>query len=261
MLLEKKFDEGVICWVDLGSTDLKRTKEFYCKLFNWSAHDFNVPGAGTYTTFKYEGKNVAAAYEIVSQQAQGKAFPFWMSYVAVDNVEASVKKAEALGGVIVLSPTDVDNRGKMAVVKDPTGAVFALWEAKSFAGIELCHVPCSLAWNELYTTDTSKANDFYTKLFNWEVDTVPMPVGVYTNFKIKGNYVCGMLQINEYMGPIPSNWAVYFQVKNCDETAKSVVELGGKILIPPTDLPNGGRIATVQDPAGVIFSIQHGIHE
>jgi hypothetical protein len=65
----------------------------------------------------------------------------------------------------------------------------------------------------------------------------------------------GMLKIAPEMGPVPPNWMVYLAVDDCDRRVGEAQGLGAKVLVPPMDIPNAGRMATLQDPEGAVFSI------
>src|SRR6185503_6102956 len=91
-------------------------------------------------------------------------------------------------------PFDVSTFGRMAVVKDPTGAVFALWQAKDNKGSGIYNVPGSFCWNELVTNDTQKAGNFYSNVFGWARETMSGPIE-YTMFKNGDRGAGGMYKI------------------------------------------------------------------
>src|ERR1700722_11814698 len=113
----------------------------------------------------------------------------------------------------------------------------------------------SFGWNELATTDPIKCKEFYTKLFGWTTEDSPMPHGVYTVFSNDGQKIAGMLQMTAEWGTSRPHWMPYVTVADTDASAKRVAELGGKVCVPPTDIPNIGRFAVVEDPVGGDFSI------
>ena len=110
-------------------------------------------------------------------------------------------------------------------------------------------------WNELATSDAAKCKEFYTKLFGWTAIDKPMGPMTYTIFQHEGRDVGGMMQMGPEWGNIPSHWMSYVHVADCDAAAKRLTELGGKVCVPPTDIPNVGRFAVVSDPSGATFSI------
>ncbi|MDP9001598.1 MAG: VOC family protein [Myxococcota bacterium] len=113
-------------------------------------------------------------------------------------------------------------------------------------------------WHELHTSDRPKAAKFYTQLIGWETKDVPMGPGEpYTLCQRESKDVAG---ITKSMAPanVPPHWLPYIAVADVDASAGKVKELGGKILMEPTDIPNIGRFAAVADPQGAAFAIYKG---
>jgi predicted enzyme related to lactoylglutathione lyase len=109
-------------------------------------------------------------------------------------------------------------------------------------------------WNELATPDAARCEQFYTQLFGWTAETTPMGPSRYTYFKQDGNNVGGMLQMTAEWAGIRPHWMPYVHVTDVDATARRITELGGKVCVPPSDIPVG-RFAVVEDPTGGTFSI------
>ncbi len=110
----------------------------------------------------------------------------------------------------------------------------------------------AFVWNELMTTDISKATAFYTALFGWTTREMDMgPAGKYTLWVKDGKDQGGGMQ----MPNVPAHWLSYVAVPNVDESAKKTMELGGNIHVPPTDIPNVGRFAVIQDPTGAFLGL------
>ena len=151
-------------------------------------------------------------------------------------------------------PFDVGPNGRMAIIQDPTGPVFAVWQAKAHPGAGVYRDIGALCWNELGTNDTEKAGDFYTTLFGWSRENMPGPME-YTVFKNGGDGIAGMYKITPEMGPIPPHWMVYFAVSDCDATVQKTTESGGGVMRPAEDIPGIGRFAILQDPASAVFAI------
>jgi predicted enzyme related to lactoylglutathione lyase len=165
-------------------------------------------------------------------------------------------KAKALGGKLAREPFDVMDVGRMAVIEDPTGAVFAIWESKKHIGAQLVNEHGALTWNELMTTDVDKAGKFYTHLFDWGSDTADMGGFTYTSFMNGDRPAGGMMQIDpKTMGDVPTHWLVYFAVDDCDAAAEKAKSLGGNVVSPPRDIPEVGRFAVVLDPQGAGFAM------
>jgi predicted enzyme related to lactoylglutathione lyase len=171
-------------------------------------------------------------------------------------VDASAAKAASLGGTVILPGMDVFDSGRLAFIQDPTGAMFGLWQAKNHPGAGVLDEPGALCWTELMTGDTGKAKGFYTGLFGWQAEAMPMgPERTYTIFKRGEAQAGGMMQIAPEMGPVPPHWMIYFAVGDYDGMVAKAQGLGAGITVPGTDIPNIGRFAILSDPQGAHFAI------
>lgn len=243
---------GTFCWPELGTTDQAAAKTFYSSLFGWTTEDIPMDAGATYTMLRQGGKDVGALYALGAQQ-QGMP-PHWGSYVAVESADAAAAKAKQLGGTVVAEPFDVFDIGRMAVLQDPSGAIVSVWQAKKHLGAGVLDEPGALCWSELLTKDTAKAGPFYTQMFGWSSEIMPMEQP-YTVFKNQGTPAAGMMAIDASMGDMPSAWMTYFGVENCAASAEKAKQLGAQVLVPPTPIPNIGTFAVLMDPQGAAFSI------
>jgi hypothetical protein len=183
------------------------------------------------------------------------AAPSWSTYVTVDDADRAIARAREHGAVVVVEPMDVLDAGRTAVFLDPTGARLSVWQPKQHQGAQLVNEPNALCWNELATRDINTAKDFYKAVFGWVGDTNAFEGTTYTEWKLDDRSVGGMIQIDEdWPDEIPSHWIVYFHVDDCDVAAARAEELGGKVAVPPTDIPPG-RFAVISDPQEAMFSI------
>lgn len=113
----------------------------------------------------------------------------------------------------------------------------------------------TFCWNELASKDASVSGKFYSELFGWKAIEVPMEGMNYTIFKAEDKDVGGMCQMNAEWGETPSHWMAYVAVADVDALAARVEELGGKVCVPPTDIPTVGRFSVIQDPTGATLSM------
>jgi uncharacterized protein len=248
---------GTFSWPELATTDQKGAVAFYRALFGWDLNDVPLGPGETYSMFQMKGKEVSAACTLQQEQRQMGVPPHWNSYVTVKNVDEAAKKAQSLGGKLLMPPFDVMDAGRMAVLQDPTGAVFEIWEPKRSIGARILNEPGALCWTELTTSDTKAAESFYTQLFGWvpKHSAVGSPME-YTEFSVGGTPSIGMMAKPEGMpAHIPSYWMPYFQVTNADQSASKGKELGGKVMIGPQDIPGTGRFAILTDPQGAMFAV------
>lgn len=254
MPVSKDVKPGTFCWVELGTSDSASAKKFYGSLFGWKPNDTPAGPDMTYTMLQLDGKDAGGMYEMPDDMKSMGIPPHWLSYVNVVDVDATTKKAGELGAKIMREPMDVMEVGRMAVIQDPTGATFALWQPKAHGGASVVNEPGALCWNELLTTDTGKASKFYSELFGWTANTKDMGGMMYTSFMNGDQPAAGMMEITKQMGPVPPNWMVYFATDDCDKTADKATTGGAKVLCPPTDIPGVGRFAAAADPQGAAFS-------
>ena len=108
-------------------------------------------------------------------------------------------------------------------------------------------------WNELMTTNTAKAKEFYSGLFGWECEESQVGPVTYTLFKSKDKNFGGMMATPE--AHIPSHWMSYINVKEVKESLKKAESLGGKTLVPLTQLGDFGIFAVIQDPTGASIAL------
>jgi uncharacterized protein len=156
---------GNFCWVELGTTDQAAAKKFYQSLFGWEAADQPIGQGETYTTFKKGGQDAAAGYRRTAEQ-KGVP-PNWQVYVRVASADDAAARAKELGGTILTPPFDVFDLGRMAVMQDPTGAVFAVWEPRRNNGLGIVDEPGAFCWAELMARDLPRSAAFYKSLFGW----------------------------------------------------------------------------------------------
>ena len=249
-----KHTANVFCWVDLATTDIEGAKKFYAEVLGWQITDVPTGEGVFYTMFNKDGKQVCAAYAQDKQIRQQGIPPFWQSYVAVENVDAMVENATQAGGELVMSPFDVLDYGRMAVIKDTAGAVLALWQAKQHIGAQLWNSPGAVCWNELYTNDLAKSEKFYNTLFGWTTRVVRGAAGdPYHLFYHDEQAVAGMLEIKKEWGEVPPCWSVYFAVEDLDQALGRVTKLGGTIDSEIMRVEGEGVFCVVSDPQGAYF--------
>ena len=158
---------GSFCWIELTTTDQKAAKDFYTSLFGWQVEDSPMGPTEYYSIFKLQGQDTAAACTLRPEQ-KGMP-PYWGIYMAVENADASAKKAAELGGKICAPPFDVMDHGRMSVIQDPTGTTFCIWQPMKNKGIGIAGEDGTLCWADLSTTDPGTASKFYEGLFGWKI--------------------------------------------------------------------------------------------
>jgi len=250
-----QYAPGTFCWVELGTSNGNAGKKFYSELFSWDTEDYPTGPNMVYTMLRLDGKDVGGLYQLTDEMTSQGVPPHWLSYVSANNADETAAKVKEQGGALIKEPFDVMDIGRMAVVQDPTGAVFAIWQPLKHQGAGIVNVPNSFCWNELATKDTKRAGEFYSNLFGWGKKVQQMGPMTYTSFMNGERPAGGMYEPPPEMGNVPPHWLVYFAVDDCDAKAAKASKLGGKTLTPPMDIPGTGRFAVIQDPQGAAFGI------
>lgn len=244
---------GSFCWPELATPDAARAKAFYSALFGWTPVDVPTSG-GSYTLLQLRGLDVAALRTLGDDERSRGIPSHFLTYVSTASADASAEKARELGGTVMAGPFDVEGIGRMAVVRDPEGVVFALWEARGHIGARLVGEDWALCWTELATRDLARAKAFYGGLFGWTFEGAED--AEYLEIHRDGQPIGGVLPMRgDIWAGIPAYWMPYFQVPDCDATAARTVELAGGAAVPPKDIEHVGRFALLRDPMGAHFSV------
>ena len=123
--------EGVFVWDELVANDVEAAKAFYSATLGWTTGE--MQGAfGTYTLVKgASGADAGGILPRPEDMPQGPAF--WLVYLGTADVDATVARATELGATVMAEPFDVPTVGRIAILTDPTGAAFGLFELELVA--------------------------------------------------------------------------------------------------------------------------------
>jgi predicted enzyme related to lactoylglutathione lyase len=263
---------GVPCWVDTSQPDPEAALPFYSGLFGWDFEDVMPDGSeGRYFMGRIRGGDVAAVGSIPDG---APSMATWNTYVWVNSADMTASKARDARGAVVMEPFDVMDSGRMAVLTDPEGAAFFVWEAKNGKGAQIVNEHGSLNFNGLATRDIERAKAFYGPVFGWE--TLALPAGVMWTLNGYGDHLTesnpglreqmaqmgapeGFIDVVAALNPIadddpdtPAHWSVTFGVDDADAVATQATELGGEVVTGPVDAP-WTRMAVIKDPQGATF--------
>jgi uncharacterized protein len=249
-----EYPPGTPSWVELSSPDADASASFYSQVMGWNATEPGpVEETGGYRMFQ-QGEQRVAGLMPHMQEGQPTA---WSTYVSVADADDTAGKVKAAGGSVVVEPMDVMDLGRMAFFADPTGAVFGVWQPKSFSGADLVNEPGSLCWNEVLTRDSEADKQFYPAVFGWDAGR-PAFEGApetYVVWELGGKPVGGMMQMNEaFPAEVPPHWSVCFAVPDCDAATDKARELGATVTFEPMDMAIG-RFSGLIDPQGAPFTL------
>lgn len=250
-----RYEPGVPCWVDLQTSDQRAARAFYSELFGWSFDDVPTGDESTYSIAMLRGHMIAAITSLAPDPAAPGAPPQWSTYVCVDSADESAAKVARFGGVIVAPAMDAQNAGRMAVVRDPGGAMFNLWQAREHIGAEWVNEPNTWCWSELYTNDLDSAGRFYRDVFGWSVEAMASAGGSILACSLAGREIASMMEIRAEWGEVPPHWAVYFAVSDCEASVARASSLGAQVYLEPREIPQLGTFAGIEDPQGAHLMI------
>jgi len=262
MSMISNYPHGVPCWVDTFQPDPKAAVRFYGPLLGWT---FDAPAAmpsglaGEYLAARSGGRLVAG----IGQAPAGFPSAVWTTYVAVEDVEETATLVGAAGGGRIVGPTAHGSDGRMAVLTDPLGVAFGIWQAGARQGAERANEPGSWTMSTLHTPAPEVSATFYGETFGWRLKSVPdAPIAFW---RLDGHLggepgqpmprdVVAVLAPIGANDPTPPHWSVAVLVVDADATARTAAELGGTVLLAPTDTP-GFRSAVIADPQGAVVAV------
>lgn len=264
---QRRYPEGVPCWVDTEQPDPQEAARFYGGLFGWTLTDAMPPGApGTYLIATLDGHDVAAIGPTDGDRAG------WNTYVAVDDADGSARVVEEAGGAIVRPPEDAGPGGRSATCADPGGGVFRLWQARRRLGAQLVNVPGTWNFSDLQTSDLEREIAFYHRVFGWEVDTeqgagmIRLPgYGDHLESTVDPHirerqaqaptgFADVVAGVGAEVGPGgAARWTVRFTVADRDDTVAAAERLGATVL-SSADTP-WTREALIRDPQGAELTV------
>lgn len=255
------YGEGVPCWVDAQLPDVDAGKRFYGELFGWTfadpygteedpdraegapygaeANPYGTGAAGG-STWAYKDDRPVAA---LAHKTDGRMPTVWTVYFSAPDIRRTAGRIVSVGGQVIAAPFPVARHGTAALVTDPEGAVFGLWQAEGHPGFGLRHTPGTFAWAELYARDTDAVNDFYGGLFH---DALFGP-GARPDF--------GRAPVTDvFPAEMPPHFLVHFGVEDCAAALHTVGRLGGRTQVPPFST-SYGVVAVVSDNQGASFAL------
>ena len=263
---------GVPCWIDTTHPDPEAVLPFYSGLFGWEFENVTPKGSEEgYFIGRIRGGDVAGVGAVPEGAPQMAS---WNTYVWVESADEAAARARAAGGGVVSEPFDVMDSGRMAVLTDPEGAAFCVWQAKGHNGAKVVNEHGSLNFNGLATRDVDGAKAFYGAVFGWQL--LALPSGAMWSLPGYGDHLEesspglrqqmtqmgapeGFIDVVAALNPIadddaatPAHWNVTFAVDDADATAATAKALGGEIIAGPLDAP-WTRMAVIKDPQGATF--------
>ncbi len=243
---------GTFCWYELRTTDTNAARAFYAEVAGWQ-----IQTSGEASFFYVGASRVGRLVELPERARVSGAPAHWLGHIGVQDVDASAQRLVASGGQALGPVQQAADGSRVAIVRDPQGAVLAL----SSCGEPVHRV--AIAWHELHTTDHERAWVIYSELFGWRATETVHPgpdVGPYQMFSwAGGERSVGGMASTARAPSIHTHWLFYLAVADLDASLASVRSLGGTVASGPMHVRGGDRIAYCEDAQGAAFGLhQHG---
>jgi predicted enzyme related to lactoylglutathione lyase len=249
--MQRQVGDGLFAWYDIMAVDETATNPFYSELFGWDFSAEPRPNDG-YRMVTFEGHGLGGSLPWKTESGRS----VWMGYIQVTDIAEHVARARELGATIFVESMGIPNVGTFAVLDDPTGAPFYLYEiVPEFRALTNGYDrgPGNIIWNELISNDLPAASAFYREIAGWEL--VPMSPGplAYTVAKVGGAPVAGLFQPD--VPPENSAWIMSVHTADIDATLAKAGELGGSVVHAANTVPGVGRTAWIADPTGGVIGL------
>jgi hypothetical protein len=236
---------GRFVWHELVTPDANAAHAFYGKAIGWKSQPWEEDSS--YVMF-------AAPRGPIGATVKGSAAPHWLPYIGTGDIEKTVALAKQNGGTMLKDVDTMSSGSRYAVLQDPYGASFGVYESAENYGKITPPKPGEHSWHELMSSDHDAAFDFYSALFGWEkIREHDMgDMGTYLIYGLNGKEFGGMMRVMD--GGPAAAWVSYVHVKDVNQTAKKVKSAGGQVINGPMEVPGGDWIVMAVDPQGAMFA-------
>jgi predicted enzyme related to lactoylglutathione lyase len=249
---------GKIIWHDLLTKTPEASQRFYEELFGWEFEsiglNFGAVASANYTLIRHRGRLIGGMIDQTRLKTTADISQ-WVVLMSTDDIDAAVATIRDSGGTVFTPPTELADRGRIAVVADPEGALFALLQTKDGDPVDAEPAPNDFLWNELWANDIDAAANFYRRLMGYDLEEEVVTADTsYHYLSSNGTPRVGILP-NPIEGLQPL-WATYIRVTDPAAICARVEALGGQILLAPAERDLGGVVALIAGPSGAGVALQ-----
>jgi predicted enzyme related to lactoylglutathione lyase len=237
---------GRFTWFELVTPDIDDGRAFWSEVTGLAQGSMDM-GGNTYRMLVQGERPVAG---IVAPRMENVP-PHWLSYWEFGEIDERADAVGKNGGTVLVAPTDIPV-GRIAVVADPQGAVFALFKS----GEEGNDPGDAFHWNELWAKDANAVLPFYRKAIGVTLDKMAQPMpdgGTYHLFTFDGAMVGGALTTPN--AKAPAMWLPYVSVEDVDAAVARAKGLGGRVIAEVMDVDTVGRFGIVADRQGAVLGL------
>jgi hypothetical protein len=235
---------GRVVWRELLTSDLEKARAFYSELFGWTYQDEESGQVSRGVIIQRGGRSLGRLRQVMTRG--GAAASKWVSYVSVDNVDASVVIASADGGGAMPGPRDVPGMGRVAMVVDYADAMLAAIRSSQGELAPAAPEVGGFCWETLITPDVTRAKEFYGKVFGWRTQSRAGTGTVFAADATPSGQVADVQEVPD----APQHWRTYVLVEELESSRERAAGLGARVLVSRQEIPNAGHIAVLVDPTG-----------
>lgn len=244
-------EAGRFVWHDLMTENMARSREFYGLLLGWTFQTIREKEPA-YAVIKHGNEYIGG---MVTVKREDPAVPVsqWLSYIAVDDPDATVAKAKAGGARVLRDPFDAAGIVRAAVIADQQGALVGF--ARFNKGRpDLKPVPGSWLWMEYVATDPDAAMTFYGDVIGYQHEQVENQGSAVYHVLTLGRPRAGLFK--SPFDRVRANWLPYVLVDDPAAMAARAQSLGGNTLVAPRPDLRKGTLAIIADPSGAVIALQ-----
>lgn len=244
---------GKFVWYDLFTNNLESASRFYGELFGWSFSD-TASKDKLVKTISIDGVPVANAIHIDSTKTKVNKC-LWLSYMSVEDVDRALMVVKKNNGTIYLQPKNLPNRGRIAIVKDPEGALFAIVTSSNGDPPDQDLIQNHWMGSELWSTNPDAALKFYHLLVGYDQQLEDVGTGPKYCLLVKNGQTRGGIAKIQWDDVSP-NWLPYIATEDVMAVVEKAEKLGGNVLVSPDKATQDGLLAIIADPSGAVFAVQ-----
>lgn len=250
---------GDFVWCDLSAFNADKAKGFYGRLFDWRFEEISqADGTPYFIAFAAAGES-AGIYSTPDRFQKMGLPSFWMSYVEVSHINATVERARECGGKVELGPQAYSNNDSIALIRDPLGAGFTVYEGNALSPRRPDATPGCMAWNALYVSDAQAVTEFYAGLFGWQISPHPAMPNSWIILNAKGERISAIHEQSDELRGGYQYWGIHFAVRDANEAKARLVALGGQVLAEEATAT--GSVLAAQDADGAAFYLVQAISD
>jgi hypothetical protein len=242
------FDEGMPCWVDVMVATQEQhhdKRAFLSALFDWTWQEGGAE-TGHYAFALSNGHPVLGLG--ITDDGNGAA----TTYFSTKDIEAAITRATELGASVIVPAMQVMDLGWMAILVDPVGASYGLWQPGSFQGFGVAFEENAPGWFDQVSLDPERASEFYAALSGHDV-TSPAP-----EMRVLQNDEQWYASLSHSPTGEAPQWKPIYVVDSLERIHELVPRHGGTILIKEMPVP-GSAICTFSEPVnGTLMTVMRG---